>query len=194
MSDARVSPGLSWYEDAAGVRTRHAPLEGAARADVVIIGGGYTGLSAARHLAAGGADTILIEAHRLGDGASGRNGGQLGTGMRQWVEELEPELGIERTRLLFALAETAKAELLSFVRDHGVPHGQGQISVAHRARFLDAYRRHVDIMAERYGYAHLSFLDREATERHLGSRFYHGGIRDTGTAHVDPLRLVMALG
>ena len=63
-----------------------------ASADVVIIGGGFTGLSAAAHLAKAGIDVVLIEAHRFGDGASGRNGGQLGTGQRAWAEELEARI------------------------------------------------------------------------------------------------------
>ena len=66
-------------------------LRGEARADVVIIGGGYTGLSAALHLAEAGLDVMLLEAHRVGFGASGRNGGQLGSGQRLEVdEELAP--------------------------------------------------------------------------------------------------------
>jgi gamma-glutamylputrescine oxidase len=65
----------------------------ATTADVVIIGGGFTGLQAAYHLAAGGKDVVLIEGARFGDGASGRNGGQLGTGQRAWPEEQEADFG-----------------------------------------------------------------------------------------------------
>ena len=80
-----ISPGISWYEDTAGDRPEYPALDGDRRADVVIVGGGFTGLSAAAHLAKAGADVALIEAHRFGDGASGRNGGQLGTGQRAWA-------------------------------------------------------------------------------------------------------------
>lgn len=115
-----ISSVLSWYEATAGERPRYPPLDGDRRADVAIVGGGYTGLSAAYHLAKAGADVVLIEAHRLGDGASGRNGGQLGTGQRAWAEELEAELGFTRAKALFDLAEQAKAHLFDFVQANGI--------------------------------------------------------------------------
>ena len=87
-----ISPGYSWYEANVGNRPRYPRLDGDAVADIAIVGGGFTGLSAAAHLAKTGANVVLIEAHRFGDGASGRNGGQLGTGQRAWAEELEEEL------------------------------------------------------------------------------------------------------
>ena len=65
------------------------PLAGEARADVCVVGGGYTGLSAALHLAEAGLDVVLLEAQRVGWGASGRNGGQVGSGQRRdqdWLE------------------------------------------------------------------------------------------------------------
>ena len=82
--------------------------------DVVIVGGGFTGLSAAAHLAKAGTNVALIEGNRIGDGASGRNGGQLGTGQRAGAEELEKELGFARAKALFDVAEEAKAHLLEF--------------------------------------------------------------------------------
>ncbi|RWQ48598.1 MAG: FAD-binding oxidoreductase [Mesorhizobium sp.] len=83
-----ISPGRSWYEDTAGPRPEYKALDGDLRCDVVVVGGGFTGLSAAVHLARAGSNVVLIDAHRFGDGASGRNGGQLGTGQRAWAEEL----------------------------------------------------------------------------------------------------------
>ena len=77
-----ISPGRSWYEDSVGERPTYPALDTSTSCDIVIVGGGYTGLSAAFHLAKAGVDVVLIEQHRFGDGASGRNGGQLGTGQR----------------------------------------------------------------------------------------------------------------
>ena len=68
-----ISPGRSWYEDTAGPRPEYPALDGDRQCDVVIVGGGFTGLSAAAHLAKAGADVALIDANRFGDGASGRN-------------------------------------------------------------------------------------------------------------------------
>ena len=83
--------------------------QGSLRADVCIVGGGYTGLSALLHLAERGYDAVLLEAARVGAGASGRNGGQLASGQRIGQAALEAKFGRERARLLWQLAEEAKA-------------------------------------------------------------------------------------
>ena len=67
---------------------------GEERADVVVVGAGYTGLSAALHLAEAGFSVVVLEAHRVGFGASGRNGGQLGSGQRLEVDALEAMAGV----------------------------------------------------------------------------------------------------
>ncbi|TWH00596.1 gamma-glutamylputrescine oxidase [Mesorhizobium sp. J18] len=188
-----ISPGYSWYEATAGERPAYPALDGDLTVDVVIVGGGFTGLSAAVHLARAGADVALVEAHRFGDGASGRNGGQLGTGQRAWAEELEAEFGFARAKALFDLAEEAKAHLLEFASTNGIEidYMPGQISVAHKRRFVDDYKAHADVMASRFGYPHISFMNREETAERLGTGAYFGGVRDTGTGHIHPLKLVI---
>ncbi|WP_292899190.1 NAD(P)/FAD-dependent oxidoreductase [Nitratireductor sp.] len=188
-----ISPGLSWYEATVGVRPEYPALDGNRRVDVAIIGGGFTGLSAAAHLAKAGVNVALIEAHRFGDGASGRNGGQLGTGQRAWAEELEAELGLTRAKALFDLAEEAKAHLLDFASANAIEidYRPGQLSVVHKRRYLEEYRRHADIMRDRFGYQHITYMDEAETARRLGSTRYFGGTRDTGTGHIHPLKLVV---
>lgn len=190
-----ISPGRSWYEETAGERPEYRPLPDDTRADVAIVGGGFTGLSAAFHLARAGADVVLVDAHRFGDGASGRNGGQLGTGQRAWPEEMERDLGFTRAKALFDLAEEAKAHLLEFCASQGieVDYRSGQLSVAHKRRYVEAYRAHADILAERYGYPHLSFMEARETAERLGSKRYFGGVRDTGTGHIHPLKLLIGM-
>ncbi|SEB77946.1 gamma-glutamylputrescine oxidase [Nitratireductor aquibiodomus] len=187
-----VSPGLSWYEATVSARPEYPALDGDYRVDVAIVGGGFTGLSAAAHLAKAGVNVALIEAHRFGDGASGRNGGQLGTGQRAWAEELEAELGFTRAKALFDLAEEAKAHLLDFAAGNAIEidYRPGQLSVVHKRRYLDEYRRHADIMRGRFGYPHITYMDEAQTAQRLGSTRYFGGTRDTGTGHIHPLKLV----
>jgi len=188
-----ISPGRSWYEASVGERPTYPSLDGDLHVNVVIIGGGFTGLSAAAHLAKSGVDIALIEAHRFGDGASGRNGGQLGTGQRAWAEELEAELGLTRAKALFDLAEDAKAHLLEFSAANGIEidYMPGQMSVVHKRRYLKDYEAHAEIMATRFGYPHISFMDAAETQRRLGSSRYFGGTRDAGTGHIHPLKLVV---
>ncbi len=188
-----ISPGRSWYEDTAGPRPAYPALDGGRTCDVVIVGGGFTGLSAAAHLAKAGVDGILIEAHRFGDGASGRNGGQFGTGQRAWAEEMEADFGFTRAKALFDLAEEAKAHLMDFAAANAIDIDfvPGQLSVAHKRRYVDGYKAHAEIMANRFGYPHLSFMDARETAERLGSPRYFGGVRDTGTGHIHPLKLVI---
>ena len=188
-----ISPGYSWYEATTGERPEYPALDGDRRADVVIIGGGFTGLSAAAHLARAGVDVALIEAHRFGDGASGRNGGQFGTGQRAWAEELEAEYGFTRAKALFDLAEEAKAHVLEFAAANGIDmeYVPGQMSVAHKPRYLKHYQAHAEIMATRFGYPHISFMDAKETAERLGSTCYYGGTRDMGTGHIHPMKLVV---
>jgi gamma-glutamylputrescine oxidase len=188
-----ISPGLSWYEASVPERPEYPELDGSRQADVVIIGGGYTGLSAAYHLAKQGADVVLIEAERFGDGASGRNGGQFGTGQRTWAEDLEAEYGYERAKALFDVAEEAKAYLLAFASEHQIDmdYVPGQISVVHKPRYLKQYERHAELMQSRFNYPHLRFIGRDETAALLGSSRYHGGVYDAGTGHIHPLKLLI---
>ena len=86
-------------------------LEGQHQADVCVIGAGFTGLSAALNLAERGLDVIVLEAERAGFGASGRNGGMIGSGQRKDVLETEEMFGYESSRTLWALAEAGKNEI-----------------------------------------------------------------------------------
>ncbi|MER9439688.1 FAD-binding oxidoreductase [Mesorhizobium sp. M0618] len=188
-----ISPGRSWYEDTAGPRPEYPALDGDRACDVVIVGGGFTGLSAAAHLAKAGTNVVLIDAYRFGDGASGRNGGQLGTGQRAWAKDLEAEYGFSRAKALFDLAEEAKTHLLEFTAANqiDIDYTPGQLSVAHKPRYVDDYKAHAEIMASRFSYPHISFMDARETAERLGSTAYFGGTRDTGTGHIHPMKMVI---
>ena len=190
-----ISPGVSFYEATIGERPAYPALPGPTTADVVIVGGGFTGLQAAYHLAAAGRDVVLIEGARFGDGASGRNGGQLGTGQRAWVEESEADFGRDNAKKQFAVAERAKAHLMDFAKTHGIEadYRPGQISAAHKQGYVKDYRDHARIMRDEYGYEGLSFLDKDALAEKLGSARYHGGTYDAATGHINPLKYIVGL-
>ena len=88
----------SYYVASAHPFERQPRLEGRIDADACVIGGGFTGLSAALHLAERGYDVVLLEAARVGAGASGRNGGQVGTGQRLPQRTLERLVGTAPAR------------------------------------------------------------------------------------------------
>lgn len=190
-----ISPGLSWYEATVGERPSYPSLDAAKHYDVVIIGGGFTGLNAALHLAEKGVDVALLEAHRFGDGASGRNGGQMGTGQRLGAEEAEKAYGLEHAKALFDLAESAKKHLLDIAEKYAIEidYVEGQMSLAHRKRYLKGYQEHVEALNERFNYPHIHYMDHEETSDRLGSNRYFGGSYDSGTGHIHPMKLVTGL-
>ena len=103
----------SLYAASANPAPVYATLEESIRADVAIVGGGFTGLSAALHLAERGINAIVLETNSVGWGASGRNGGQLHSGQRRDQDWLERRLGLDTARRLWRLAEEAKAPQLA---------------------------------------------------------------------------------
>src|SRR5260221_13221700 len=99
MSDNPTIPAMPqslWAATAAEPAFEPPSLEGEARADVVVIGGGFTGVSTALHLAERGISVVLLEAAEIGWGASGRNGGQVIPGLKSDPDEIEAALGPDR--------------------------------------------------------------------------------------------------
>ncbi len=187
-------PG-SWYAASRAGEIGFAPLAGDARADVAVVGGGYTGLSAALHLAEAGVDVVLLEARRVGWGASGVNGGQLGSGQRWDVDELEEAFGRERARALWDLAEEAKALVKERIARHRIPchFRPGILHVAHKPRFVPRWFALVEKLRRDYGYDEIEALDRHQLAAHIGSDRYYGGTYDRGAGHLHPLNLALGL-
>lgn len=170
-------------------------LLGEVRADVCIVGGGYTGLSAALHLAQRGYDVVLLEAHKVGFGASGRNGGQVGSGQRQDQVWIEKTMGKEDAHRLWNIAEDSKTLVKNLIKDHNMP-VSFHPGVAH-ACWSDAEVRATHHYAEKlqrdYGYSHLEPLDRDGIRRLIGSPVYKGGEIDRDAGHVHPLNFAIGL-
>ncbi|MGD9864030.1 MAG: NAD(P)/FAD-dependent oxidoreductase [Pseudodonghicola sp.] len=185
----------SWYAATAQELAPFAPLAGPVRAAVCVVGAGYTGLSAALHLAEAGLDVVLIEAHRVGFGASGRNGGQLGSGQRMTQDVLEKLSGQAEADKLWRLAEEAKALVKGLIARHGIDcdlkpgvawSGSGKADVQH----LHDYARHLQ---DRYGYQAIEAMGREAFHALCPSPDYCGGIVDWDAAHLHPLNFALGL-
>ena len=185
----------SYYAATATKLAPFAALQGAVRADVCVVGGGYTGLSAGLHLAKRGYDVVLLEAHRVGFGASGRNGGQVGSGQRQDQIWLEKTVGREPAHRFWDLAEEAKGLVKSLIRDHAMP-VTFHPGVAH-ACYSDAEVRDSHSYANKlrrdYGYNHLESLDQDGIRRLIGSTAFKGGEIDRDAGHVHPLNYAIGI-
>ncbi|MGS4944164.1 NAD(P)/FAD-dependent oxidoreductase [Meridianimarinicoccus sp. RP-17] len=185
----------SLYAARAGDVPRHPPLDGDTHADVCVVGGGYTGLSAALHAARAGLSVRLLEAQRIGFGASGRNGGQVGSGQRVDQQTLEARLGADHARQLWDLGEDAKALVKRLIADHAIPCDwrDGVAHLARSDRAAGAERDHADHLARVYGYDRLEPLDRAGAAQATGARGFAGGVIDFGAGHLDPLAFALGI-
>ena len=185
----------SYYAATATTLAPFPTLKGQTRADVCIVGGGYTGLSAALHLAQAGLDVVLLEAHRMGFGASGRNGGQVGSGQRQDQDWLEAAVGRGDARRLWDMGEDAKALVRGLIDRHAMP-VTFHPGIAHACRSAAEVRHaqgYAEKMAQDYGYTQIQPLDRPAMRAIIGSDAFHGGDLDMGAGHLHPLNFALGL-
>lgn len=191
---AAPHPGSYYAASAVDVPT-FPGLRATTRTDVCVIGGGYTGLSCALHLAERGYDVVLLEANRVGWGASGRNGGQLGSGQRQSQDVLERWLGKEHAQRLWALAEEAKATVKERIRLHAIPCAfrPGVLNVCYKRAHAAWCERYVDKLRTQYGYEHIRWVAPGELSEMVGSRLYHGGALDTDAGHLHPLNYALGL-
>ena len=194
-NDRRGAYPESWYTATATPLDPFPPLEGSATADDCVVGGGFTGLSAALHLAEAGRSVVLIDAQRVGFGASGRNGGQVGSGQRVDQITLEKRHGREAARQLWDIGEEAKALVKGLIDRHGIPARwrPGVAAAAYKQAEVAEIHQYADHMATAYGYSQSEPLDRAGIAKSSGSDAFAGGAVDWGAGHIHPLRFVLGL-
>lgn len=194
MSEVTGYPDSYYAATAVGVRD-YPVLDDDRQADVCVIGGGFTGLSAALNLAERGLNVVLLEAERIGFGASGRCGGLVGSGQRKEVMETEAMFGLERSRLLWDFAEAAKKEIRDRVEKHDIACDlqRGQLLGVHKKRYLGFAREMADVLAERYDYPFCAALDAEETRARVGSNSFLEGLYDSEALALHPLNYSLGL-
>jgi gamma-glutamylputrescine oxidase len=195
VNDRKGEYPASYYAANATPMDPFPVLQGALSADVCIVGGGYMGLSAALHQAKAGHDVVLIEAHRVGWGASGRNGGQVASGQRRDQDELERMVGHQDARRLWDLAQDANQLVRDLITGNAMPVTY-RPGIAH-ACWTDAEVNHSHAYAARmardYGYDKLQPLDQRDIRRLIGSAAFRGGELDHGAGHIHPLNFAIGL-
>ncbi len=171
-----------------------APLDSAAEAEVVIIGAGVTGLSAALHLKEHGIDTMVLEAETPGWGASGRNGGQFNPGLKYDPDALIARFGQAMGERMLHLSGSAPDLAMALIARHEISCDalqSGWIQPAHDAASMRALERRAEQWA-RHGIS-LQLLDREAVTQMIGTKIYIGGLLDPRGANAHPLNYTLGL-
>jgi gamma-glutamylputrescine oxidase len=184
----------SWYADSLPPDTERPPLRGDVTADVAILGAGFTGLWAALTLARAGRHVVVLDAHRVGFGASGRNGGQVNLGFNQSQQKLEAQLGEARARALWDLAEEARRQLRDFCATHApeARYRPGAAFAEYSPRAMAELEAEAAFLDQRYGFP-LEVLGRDAFAALVKSPLYAGGLMDPGGGHLHPLAYARAL-
>jgi glycine/D-amino acid oxidase-like deaminating enzyme len=166
------------------------------RADIVVIGAGFTGFSAARALAKRGVNVVVLEANTIGWGASSRNGGMVLTGLKLSPEILSKRYGMELTRRMYAASLESIDLVEALVRDEGIDCNFsrcGHLEVACKPSHFDCYARSVDLIAKEFNHQ-LRVISRDDLASEIGSGIYFGGIVDETSVGVNPARYVAGLG
>jgi glycine/D-amino acid oxidase-like deaminating enzyme len=165
------------------------------RTDVAIVGGGYTGLAAARSLARRGADTVVLEQHTFGWGASGRNGGFVLPGFKPEMEDLAHRLGPDRAARMFELSLQAIRGLAQIISEEGISCEFvrcGAVTLAAKPGHMQALQRSREFMRDQLGYES-ELLGRDDLMNEIGSPRYHGGLLDPGGCSLQPAQYVRGL-
>lgn len=189
-------PTSLWAATAPPAPATDALSGGEHRADVLVIGAGYTGLSTALAAAQRGADVVLLEAAEIGSGGSGCNNGQVIPCLsRTDPDEIVAARGADKGEALVALIRDSAQITFDLIRRHGIAcdavqngwlqpaHTPGRVERVSRPRFEQWQRRGAPV----------ELLDRDQVAALTGSRYWHGGWRNSTGGHVDPLALARGL-
>jgi len=191
-----LRPAESWYEATAGRGPGLPPLEGDIEADVCVVGAGLSGCSTALHLARRGYKVVLLEAERVGYGASGRSGGQLIPGWACGMAKLAAQLGPADAKRLWDFSVEGielTRELIEQNRiDCDLVWGHMHVGIKPRQReeLLEWQRE----QEGDYGYDKLRFMEQAEVRQWVASERYVAGLLDSGAGHLHPLRYTIGVG
>lgn len=182
----------SYYAASANWQTTYPCLDGDTRCDVAVVGAGFTGVSAALTLAERGFDVCLLEANRVGWGASGRNGGQLIDGFVD-LHRIEKRLGGRAADIVWQMGLDCRDLVLDRIRRFEIDCDLkfGYLDLALRAGDMDGFRKRL-FEKQRRGYPHeMRIIEGDELPEYIGSDRYVGALVNEGNGHLHPLNLCL---
>jgi glycine/D-amino acid oxidase-like deaminating enzyme len=167
-----------------------------ANVDVAVVGAGFTGLSAARTLAKGGAKVAVLEAENVGWGASCRNGGMVLSGLKLGTPTLLARYGRDATKKMYAASLESIDCVEAIVREENIDcdfSRCGHLEVACKPKHFEDFRRGAETIEREFNHK-LRIVEKNDLPGEIGSPIYHGGMVDEISAGVNPARYVAGLG
>lgn len=189
MRDTREHTS-SYYAASRSTHTNYPILTGEHRYDVAVVGGGFTGVSTALHLVERGYDVALVEANRIGWGASGRNGGQLIDGFVD-VSKIEKRFGAGAADMARRMGFESRDIVVQRIEEHSIDCDLkfGFLDVAQRDSDMQDFENHL-AKKKRANYPHdMRLVARRDLNEFIDSDIYIGGLADYGNGHLHPLNL-----
>lgn len=165
------------------------------RVDVAVIGGGYTGLSAARTLAQRGARVAVLEAETIGWGASSRNGGMTLTGLKLPMQTILKKYGRDLAKQLFQCSLDSVDTVEQIIKEEEIDCGfarTGHLLAANKPKHFDALRDEVEFMAKEFNHS-VKLIPPNDLRSEIGSDIYHGALVDEVSGGLNPAQYVAGL-
>ncbi|HIG66343.1 MAG TPA: FAD-binding oxidoreductase [Porticoccaceae bacterium] len=185
----------SYYTASSPARPSFKPLDGEEVADICIVGAGYTGLSSALHLAKRGYKVVLLEAETVAFGASGRNGGHVGTGMNMDQQDIERRFGREVAHSLWNMSLEAVDTVKELISDHDIDCDlkYGGVHLAHKPGYCKELEEDIAFLQKRYNFNDIEYIHRNRLKEIIGSDAYYGAQWDKASLHLHPLKYAVGL-
>lgn len=185
----------TYYAASANTLTEYPNLHGEQDVDICIIGGGFTGVSAALHLAEAGFNVSLVEANKIGWGASGRNGGQLCQGHNMSHDTLVKQVGKHTADQLWQSSVDSVTLVKDLIKRHHIKCdlSAGVLHVASKPSHSEALKKSVEYTRQQLQYDQVDYLSADKVSALLGTKQYHGGELFRDGAHLHPLNFVLGM-
>ena len=191
---AKFDDTRSYYRATAHAAPSHPQLEGEIKADVAVLGAGYTGLSAALELAEAGLSVVIVEAETVGFGASGRNGGQICTAYNKSMATIRNRFGEETARAAWDIADAAPKLVGERIKKYGIDCDLkwGYMHAGEKASHVEDLKE-TQAEWDQYGYTGSKLLEGADLRDKIGSERYKAALWEPGGGHVHPLNYCLGL-
>jgi gamma-glutamylputrescine oxidase len=182
----------SYYAASRNITRTPVQLAGEVEADICVVGAGYSGLSAALHLAEQGFKVVVVEGAAVGWGASGRNGGQIVNGLNASIETISRRYGEKAGRFVGGLVQEGAGIIYDWVARYGIECDlkRGNIYAAYTPAHMQALEAKQTLWRS-HGMDDHELLDQQGIRKHIGSDVYEGGMIDHSGGHMHPLNLAL---